>query len=718
MKKRILIISALFLLSFFYFWILTLLGQGSDRPTRDPVASDSLWITGWKFLADDDPAYALPQFPDSGWMNVRSDSLPAGYQGEPAWFRKIVRRPEGNASEGIYLMMSHYGASEIYLDGKKLATFGKISADVSQEQTMVPDLFATLLPVFDTVGHVLAVRYSNLSHYTESKSNTAQRGGFHLSVLSEGSTRMDFFRSHETMLFGVAIGIFLITLSFVHALLYLFYRAATENLYYSLFVFFYASLFLSAILMGAWTVRPELRLALTSVLEFLAPLVMLSLQLFVQRAFDRYHPKWLWIVLALCGATWILDAWGSLFDPMVILFTGMWLMVTTLITLVLGTYKVWREKRPGSRILATGTGIFASFLFIALSVLFYSQSFYLTNPLVVWPTLGAVLSIPIAMSTYLAYDFSFTNRSLKQKLEEVEQLSARSIRQEREKQEILARQKDLLEVQVAERTREVVEQKKVIEEKNKDITDSINYARRIQEALLPSDEQVARLLPDSFVFYRPKDIVSGDFYFISEASGRVIVAAVDCTGHGVPGAFMSMMGYNHLRRIVTEQGMERPFRILDELHSLVLHSLNRDMSRRDSKDGMDVAMVSIDRSTRHIEFAGAVRPLYYFDDTGFHDIRGDRYSIGGIKEIGSEPYTSTGLVPQGKAEFYLFSDGFADQFGGPEHKKLMTRKFKEILDKIHGWPMAEQKKYLSDFFDQWKGSGEQMDDILVIGFRI
>jgi serine phosphatase RsbU (regulator of sigma subunit) len=189
----------------------------------------------------------------------------------------------------------------------------------------------------------------------------------------------------------------------------------------------------------------------------------------------------------------------------------------------------------------------------------------------------ALLSIPLSMSIYLAYDFSQTNRNLQKKLVEVEELSAKTIAQEKEKQEILSQQKEVLEIQVEERTREVVQQKKVIEEKNKDITDSINYAKRIQDAILPSEEQIKKMLPESFVLFKPKDIVSGDFYFFAETGGRVIAAAVDCTGHGVPGAFMSMVGANHLKRIVTEQKITDTSKILDELHRQVLHSLNRDI---------------------------------------------------------------------------------------------------------------------------------------------
>jgi len=178
-----------------------------------------------------------------------------------------------------------------------------------------------------------------------------------------------------------------------------------------------------------------------------------------------------------------------------------------------------------------------------------------------------------------------------------------------------------------------------------------------------------------------------------------------------------MVGHNHLKRIVSEQGITDTSKILDELHKQVLLSLNRDISKRDSKDGMDAAIISIDKQKKEVQFSGAVRPLYYFDSAGFHEVKGERFSIAGVKEIVSAPYISSTITVNEPTTFYLFSDGFADQFS-PNNKKLMTGKFKEVLSVVQNKSMPEQKRHLDSFIENWKGSMEQTDDIMVIGIKL
>jgi serine phosphatase RsbU (regulator of sigma subunit)/tetratricopeptide (TPR) repeat protein len=271
----------------------------------------------------------------------------------------------------------------------------------------------------------------------------------------------------------------------------------------------------------------------------------------------------------------------------------------------------------------------------------------------------------------------------------------------------LALQKDIIE-----------EKSRVIEDKNKDILDSIRYAEKIQHAMQPSQKLLAQVLPDSFVLYKPKDIVSGDFYWFTQKGNYVFIAAADCTGHGVPGALMSMIGLNFLNQIVNERGIEDTGAILDELHRNVLSALNDNLEERDSKDGMDIALLRIDTAARVAQFSGAVRPLCYTDGNGLKVIKGDRYSIGGIKSLSDSPFTSTLLHLTSTTTFYLFSDGYADQFGGSSGKKFMMKKFQGLLEAVHHKPMNEQKKELDTAIEQWKGTLEQVDDILVIGARV
>lgn len=267
---------------------------------------------------------------------------------------------------------------------------------------------------------------------------------------------------------------------------------------------------------------------------------------------------------------------------------------------------------------------------------------------------------------------------------------------------------------------EITLQKEIIEEKNKEIVDSINYAQRIQQSLLPSMDEIRKNLPESFVFYKPRNIVSGDFYWFAEQNNRYYIAAVDCTGHGVPGAMLSMIGFNFLNQLVSEMHMTDPGKILDQLHSRISQTLNKDgtVDGKEIRDGMDMALLCIDKTTNTFSFSGAVRPLYYVDEEGIKTVKGGYYSIGGIKSLTDEPFVTTSVTPKGKANFYLFSDGFADQFGGPKGKKFKTKKFQELLLTLQDKNMQDQQKHIETVFMDWMGNFEQVDDVCVIGIRV
>lgn len=262
------------------------------------------------------------------------------------------------------------------------------------------------------------------------------------------------------------------------------------------------------------------------------------------------------------------------------------------------------------------------------------------------------------------------------------------------------------------------QQNAIIEEKNHDITDSIQYAKRIQQAILPSMEQIKIALPDSFVFFSPKDIVSGDFFWFTETPKAYFVAVVDCTGHGVPGAMMSMIGYNYLGQIVNELDVDSPVDILNELHRKVILALNKDYTSRLMKDGMDVALLRIDKKTKQILFTGAVRPLYIITNGELTEIKGDMYSIGGIKDVTTQTFVQHEVnAPVGSC-IYLFSDGYADQFGGPGGKKFKYKNLRAMLTKNSSLPMDQQHAEVEKAFHAWRAELEQVDDVCVMGLRI
>ncbi|MCX6326552.1 MAG: SpoIIE family protein phosphatase [Bacteroidia bacterium] len=275
-----------------------------------------------------------------------------------------------------------------------------------------------------------------------------------------------------------------------------------------------------------------------------------------------------------------------------------------------------------------------------------------------------------------------------------------------------------LEEKVKERTLRIEKQKEEIEEQKKSIMDSIYYARRIQNAILPSFNLISTHLKNYFILYLPKDIVSGDFYWIHEADGLFMMAVVDCTGHGVPGAFMSIVGYNQLNNTVSGKKVRTAGAILDGLNQGVITTLNENKSDNSIKDGMDMALCVFDFKAKKVEFAGANNPLIIIRDNKVLKYKGDRFPIGAFE--GSQPQ----LFVNNKIDilegdcFYLSSDGYSDQFGGPGNKKFLSRRFEELLFEIHSQPVEVQKELLQKTLYDWMGNNGQVDDILVIGIKI
>lgn len=295
----------------------------------------------------------------------------------------------------------------------------------------------------------------------------------------------------------------------------------------------------------------------------------------------------------------------------------------------------------------------------------------------------------------------------------------------------LRKAKLMLEKQVRERTKEVIEQKEEIEkqkvlvehknlelnQKNKDITDSIQYAKRIQLALLPQKEQILKKLPASFVIYKPKDIVSGDFYWYSEKDNVLLFAVADCTGHGVPGAFMSILGNTALNEIINEKGVYDPSRVLSSLDINVTNTLKQKTGEdSETRDGMDISFCKFDLNTSKLSYAGANRPLFLIKNKELTEVKGDHYAIGGHYETMKEFTEHTFEIEPGDS-IYLYSDGVVDQFGGPKGKKFMTKQLKEVLLSVCDLPAGQQEKKLREIMDNWRGNMEQIDDILLLGIR-
>ncbi len=282
---------------------------------------------------------------------------------------------------------------------------------------------------------------------------------------------------------------------------------------------------------------------------------------------------------------------------------------------------------------------------------------------------------------------------------------------------------------------EINEQKKAIEDKNKDlegayteiekknesIMASISYAKRIQTALLPNQEEINTLFSENFVYYKPKDVISGDFYLLAELGDKVIIAVADCTGHGVPGAFMSVLGVQSLNKII-QSGVVSPDEILFELHKEIRQVLKQQMN--EVRDGMDIILCVVDKKQKTLAYAGAINPLYYIQTNEnqvaeFFEIKATKRTIGGFQRDEEERFFEKHIIDISKpTTFYLSTDGYRDQFGGESNKKFMARRFKEMLFHIQDKPMHVQQQIINEIITNWLGKNSQIDDMLVVGIKV
>ena len=268
---------------------------------------------------------------------------------------------------------------------------------------------------------------------------------------------------------------------------------------------------------------------------------------------------------------------------------------------------------------------------------------------------------------------------------------------------------------LTEKQKHIIEkQKMVVDEKNKEILDSITYAKRLQEAILPPIKMVQEQFPNSFILFKPKDIVAGDFYWLEQIKDLTFFAAADCTGHGVPGAMVSVVCSNALNRAVKEFGISEPGKILDKVRELVVETFQK--SESDVKDGMDISLCSFNKKTNELKWAGANNPLWLIRNSELTEYKANKQAIGKVDN--PIPFFTHSINLQKNDAIYLFTDGFSDQFGGPKGKKYKYAPFKDNLISIQSIPMSEQSTKLNITIENWRGSLEQVDDILIIGIKL
>ncbi len=279
------------------------------------------------------------------------------------------------------------------------------------------------------------------------------------------------------------------------------------------------------------------------------------------------------------------------------------------------------------------------------------------------------------------------------------------------------RQKQKAHTVLEEKSKIIEQQKHIVEEQNKDITDSIKYAERIQTAIFPPEKMWNSILPDSFVYFKPKDILSGDFYWIEQKGDLIFIAVADCTGHGVPGALISIVNYNLLNKAVLEKDLTNPADILNAVNRWLTDSLHQTYQDSAVRDGMDVSLCVINKKDLTMTFAGANNPIYIFNGNEFVQLNGNKFPVGAFVGESLQLFDSQNRKIKAGDTIYLFSDGYADQFGGPKGKKFKYKQLQQLLMGSQNLSMPEQKRAIEKTMDDWKGNLEQIDDILVVGIR-
>ncbi len=684
-------------------------------------SSSSYLLEKWRFKEADSPAMALPGYDDSKWETIYSTLRIGNFPKSASdsfnsigWFRYSFVADSSLVGIPLAITLTQYGASQIYLDGKTVDTFGVIK-DKKNTVYFDPQQAPVALVINNAGRHVIAVRFANFNAQKNAKYGR-NFGGFKMTI---GQAKYQILNSRvQARIFSlITILFFSIFISFaiLHLFLYLYYRSFRANLFFSIFCLSVAVIFYTGY-SNITSNNPTIQ-GYNSFYSFLALVTACyAMSAFTNDLFSNGKLR-LRITLATCFATVALSFLSFTVSLITCLVLIAWVAVEAVILNILAIIK----KVKGAKILGFGILSFCIFVLssIVITILKGSDNVSTDSLAGIFYLLFiafSILSLPASMSLYLSWKFATINKELKKQLDQVQVLSEKTLEQERQTKRMLENQNETLEREVAARTAEITAQNKMIELKNKAITDNIDYAQRIQSAILPDIKLIHKTLTQSFILFLPKDIVSGDFYAYAEKNGRVFIVAGDCTGHGVSGAFMSMIGSSLLNQIINEKGVMQPAQILAELNIAVIEALKQ--GENESNDGMDIAVCSFDLAQNELQYAGAYRPLWLIRNKEIITYNHDKFPIGGLQMARNRAFTNyTIQLVQGDT-IYIFTDGYPDQFGGANGKKLMTSKFRETLLSIQQMDMAGQQTYLNQFFYKWKGDAEQVDDVLVIGVRI
>jgi serine phosphatase RsbU (regulator of sigma subunit) len=536
-------------------------------------------------------------------------------------------------------------------------------------------------------------------------------GGLRDSV--ELSSPANLRESRELALFldFVLIGSILM-IGLYHLSIYFQRKEDKSNLYFFILCFAVALRIISSGERVLTYFIPDFNWEMLIKMEFVSAMVgLIYLSYFFRWLFPKDY--WTWLIKLIVGVEFafllifiLLPARFSSYAIPYHNYTAFAILLANLVVVVLAAVR----KREGSLILVWGFALGAFFVAndilhnlnvvhtgstapIGLLAFFFSQALLLSN----------LSSKAFKKVLDLSDKLEETNRSLEEKVRE------RTLQLQESNEELNQIVEELnISLELAEN------QKHEIEVQNKNITASINYAKRIQEAMLPIKEELMVAFPESFIFYKPKDIVSGDFYWFAEKEGKQILVVADCTGHGIPGAFMSVVGLCIVNQLVNLHEIISPEKILHDLNEGIRKILRQETNKQ--HEGMDISVCVIDKARFILEYAGAHRPLYYIQHSQLNEIKGNRISVGGGND--ERTFNKHTIDISSPTVFYLFSDGFQDQYGGESKKKVGAKLFKEMLFEVHSQDVTTQGAALEEKFELWQGEEKQIDDVLVVGVRL
>lgn len=652
-----------------------------DPAEKNILRLDSEWEFYWnRLLSPDDfkqsshtPLLVTP----SSWNDLEIDGQKTGSYGYATYRLTLIHPPPTDLLLDAYSIQT---SSRIIINGIVAAEAGQPGISSETTRPMNRDIQVKIPANTDTIE--IIVQVANFHH---------RKGGFvHPFELGTaeaiGKQRLlyyilDFIESSALAI----IGLFLFAL-------YIFRRKDLSVLYFALFCITLSFRPITAVNYTLASLFPGISWDILLKIEYLAVLFpCLFMLTFIKKLFPAQLPD---LIVKLLGVVLLIKiAITVVFPPSVF----SWLVLPLLFVITFGVLifiitiiRAMLAKVEGANY--AGVGLLILLASLLLKVMVYAGIISPVYVLITALDIGFIFMMSLILGARFSIQFV--------------------------KVETLQKKAEVLH-QVIEKEKEQVEkQKELVEEKNKEILDSITYAKRIQTAILPPRQQIRKHLPESFIFYKPKDIVAGDFYWMETIQRKdkniLLFAVADCTGHGVPGAMISVVCHNALNRAVREFSLERPDEILNKTRELVIEQFVK--SEDDVKDGMDIGLCALDPQTLELQFAGAHNSLYIIHEGELIEVKADRQPVG--KYANSKEFTNNHIQLSKGDCIYLFSDGFADQFGGPKGKKFTHSGIKKLLSGLYTKDMSEQGSEIERTFDNWKGELEQLDDVLVMGIRI